>query len=74
MTKGWKQESSRHALARKGIRTGRKKKIQGKFHSFGEYWSKAQVKKGKILAKKHGWSKFKVKKGTYIGSYTLFVN
>jgi len=26
MTKGWKQESARHSLARKGIKTGRKKK------------------------------------------------
>ena len=28
MTKGWRQESARHALARKGIETGEKKKTQ----------------------------------------------
>jgi hypothetical protein len=28
MAKGWKRESARHSLARKGIKTGRKKKIK----------------------------------------------
>ena len=41
MTKGWKSESARHALARKGIKTGRKKKTY--------YYANEKTKKGKYI-------------------------
>jgi len=43
MVKGWKQESSRHALARKGIKTGHKSATEAtpkELKTTGEYFQK----------------------------------
>ena len=46
--KGWKLESSRHALARKGIKTGRKKKVNKKLEQKGRLILANRIASGKL--------------------------
>jgi len=52
MTKGWKNESERHSLSAKGIKTGRKEGEMSKFVAGGE---DMLSKKGKALLSKYGF-------------------